>query len=342
MIERTGRHLRRDWRCQFSPSTYDPAIGTSDGVKQIGSGDVGVIVPSNFDNTFTVSDTTSGTLVVDFESTASNMKVGFLFRMSGGFAPGPGMDCRALSVAPYGINGGVSIGFQAYAADSSYTSNSWFIDSYGPGSANYVQSAFSSAVASKDRDFTSLASFTFPAETTTVTTVTSDTEYLKSGYTTMTYKGRILVDEDEWDYNRPYEGVTLIVSRPVTQTVETTVFSYDPPDSTTTVNHFELTPLEHDHTFSGGDFIPSNDPPTRFYTPGGQLPSTPSPGRCVTFKPLGNYQSGSYKMVYEQWFPDGPSEPPAYREVLREVKSLSLGDATGYIIPPTFFPYGLS
>ena len=343
MIEFTGKHLRRAWRCQFSPSTYDPAIGTTDGVIQIGSGDVGVYVSPNLDNTFTISDTLSGTLVIDFESNASYMKVGFLFRMTAGFSSsGPGMDCKALSVAPYGINGGVAIGFQAYAAVGSGSYNAWYIDSYGPGSQNYVQNAVSSAVASKDRDFTSLASFSFPAETTSVTTVTSDTEYLKQGYTTTTYKGRILVDEDEWDYNRPYEGVTLTVSRPVTQTVTTTVFTYDPPDQTTTVNHFTLTPLQHDHTFSGGDFIPSNDPPTRFYTPGGQLPSTPSPGRCLTFKPLGNYQSGSYKMVYEQWFPDGPLEPPAYREILREIKSISFGDATGSITPPTFFPYGLS
>jgi hypothetical protein len=343
MIERTGRHLRRAWRCQFSPSTFDPAINSLDGVVQVGSSNVVVSTPADLINNFTISPTLSGTLIIDFPSTASNMKVNMLFRMSPGFgSSGLGMDCQALSVASYGINGGVSIDFLAFASEGDGTYNSWYITSYGPGSANYVQNASSGAVSSKDRDFTSLASFTFPSEQTYVTTVTSDTEYLKSGYVTSTYKGRILVDEDEWDYNRPYEGVTLTVRRPMTETVTTTIFSYDPPDQTTTVQVFTLTPMEHDHTFSGADFIPSNDPPARYYTPGTQLPDPPSPGRCVTFKGLGNYQLSSYKMIYEQWFPDGPLEPPAYREISRETKLKTFGEATGLITPPTFFPYGLS
>ena len=336
-----GKHLRRDWRFQFSPSKYANNVQSDIGVVQVGVGSVFTSIAANALNSFTVSPTFSGTLYCENPSNASNMQPGWLFTLSPGFGSvSVAMYCKALSITSLGSEGGVAINFQAYRCDpilEGQTFNSWFLESDLAGSTNYVQNSFSGAVNSKDRDFTPLGSFTFPYLPEFTTTVTADEPLVKSGYVTSSYKGRIAIDEDGYEYSRPYIGITIEVSRQMIKTTYDSLIDPNSGDSTTTVTVVALDPMVHSHTFTDVDFIPSDNPPLRLYQPGNVAPNQ-SPSRCITRKDLGSYQFSSYNRTYVETYPDGPDEPPVIKQITdQQTFTTFVDDGVGTINPGSFF-----
>lgn len=336
-----GKHLRRDWRFQFSPSKYANNVQSDIGVVQVGVGSVFASIPSNPLNSMTISPSLSGILFCETFTNASNMQPGWLFTLSPGFgSAGFGMSCEALSITGYGSEGGVAITFEAYACDPTLegvTEDAWFVASDLKGSQNYVQNSFSGAVNSKDRDFTPLGSFTFPYLPQFTTTVTADEPLVKSGYVTSNYKGRIAIDEDGYEYSRPYIGITIEVSRQMIKTTYDSLIDPDSGDSTTTVTVVALDPMVHSHTFTDLDFIPSDNPPLRLYQPGNVAPNQ-SPSRCITRKELGSYQFSSYNRTYVETYPDGPEEPPVIKQITdQQTFTTFVDDGVGTINPGSFF-----
>jgi hypothetical protein len=339
-----GRHLRRDWRFQFSPSTYANNVKSNIGVVQVGVATVNVSIASNPANSFTVSPTFSDVLFCEIESNASNMQVGWLFTLSAGFGSfSPTLYCKATNVSPYGFYGGVAITFQTYRCDPALegeTYQEWYLKSDLLGSTNYVQNSFFGAVGSKDRYFTSLGSFTFPYLPEFTTTITSDTPLVKSGYVTSAYNGRIAIDEDGYEYNRPYIGINLEVKREMIKTIYDSLIDPVSGDSETTVTVLPMPAMVHSHTFTDVDFIPTNAPPMRLYQPGGVAPNQ-SPSRCITYKSLGTYEFSSYKRIYIETYPNGPEEPPVLKQIVDEQTFTTfLDDGIGTINPGNFFPGG--
>ena len=339
-----GRHLRRDWRFQFSPSTYANNVKSNLGVVQVGVASVFVSIASNPLNSFTVSPTLSGVLICEIESNASNMQVGWLFTLSVGFgSASPTLYCKAIDISPYGFENGVAITFQTYRCDPARqgeTYDAWFVASDLAASTNYVQNSLSGAVGSKDRYFTSLGSFTFPYLPEFTTTVTSDEPLIKSGFVTCSYKGRIGIDEDGYEYNRPYIGITLEVKREMIKTIYDSLIDPSSGDSETTVTVLPLPPMVHSHTFTDVDFIPTDNPPTRLYQPGGVAPNQ-SPSRCITNKSLGTYEFSTYKRIYIETYPNGPENPPVLKQIVDEQTFTTfLDDGIGTINPGSFVPGG--
>lgn len=336
------KHTPRDLRYQFYVSKNDPLIDTFEGKKQIADPTARFQLTPDILNAFEISPTIGGTLFCP-NSEGADLKVGWLFTMYAGFAPGPVyMKCVVDSMVPYGF-GGQAILFTPYASAGDGTYNTWWIESDLFTRANFLQNTFPSAVDCKERFSPPSARFTFPVDTVTTTVVTSDTELLKSGYSTSAYKGQVYVIEDQYDYSRPYEGISHKVTRRRERTTITTTYFYDPPDSDTVVEVAEITPMEHTHTYSAADFFPitSGD---RIYFPGSQIPN-PTPGACVRKYNLGTCSAGEYTKIYEVYYPDGPppENPPSYRLVSEVTVSDEFmagveGNGIGTISPGSFFP----
>lgn len=117
---------------------------------------------------------------------------------------------------------------------------------------------------------------------------------------------------------------------------ETTTITYDSQGEPTyvTVTENSSSPLEVDYTFSDADFNPSD---TANYTPGagafyvnGELVGFPTPS-TYSRNNLGegslNYISRDFFQQNEQYYPDGPEQPPSYRPIL--IKVITKGIAGG-------------
>ena len=332
------KHLPRANRYQFKPSKYDPSISSPEGIAQVGSEKANFGLPANAVNAFTISPSLSGTLTCFFSESA-DLKAGWLFKMySNSFSPtGPYMACRVDSIVPY-YGGGQQVNFTSYASDGEGNYDSWFITSDFLGSENYIQNSYPSAVACKDRAFFPVGQFSFPVDVDSTLIVTSDTPTSKSGYTFSTYKGLTVTKEDEYDYNRPYEGITITLTRPREQTTVTTTYTYDPDESNTTVNVVEIDPITHSHTFDFNDFFPITSG-ERTYYPGAQIPN-PTPSYCTNKFSLGVFTGGYYTKTYQAYYPDPPPAGPRYRIVFEQYESWAFiaGDGVVSMSPGTFFP----
>jgi len=328
-------HLPRDWRYQFQPSTFNADINSSEGVAQTGYGAVTVSLPSDALNEFEVSPTTTGTIVY---YTDIGLKEGWLFSMdAGGFAPfGQNvMWCVVNSVSVDTMTGETSILFSAYQSLGEGTYNSWYIQSDLRASLNFVQNDYYSAVAAKDRKVVPTARFIWPTGAVGTFHLIADTDLFKAGYYTSEYGGTCTVYEDQYDYNRPYEGITLAVTRKINKTVTTTEYTYDPPDSTTTI----VVTAEPDVTKSYPITAASFDPASPDYYAGSGAPD-PTPSFCINVvTDLGSMITSEYAHTYEAWYPGGPGTDPEYRitQTIDTTYEFN-GDGEGTITPTTFFP----
>lgn len=328
-----GNHLPRAWRYQFQPSTFDPSINSQDGVTQTGYGAVTATILSDPINSFTISPTASGTLTCPYDI---GMKTDWLFTMYPGFSPTDNaMYCRATNVYVDPSTGVTEITFLAYQSIGEGTFDAWYVESDIRASLNFVQNPQYSAVDAKDRTYVSTANFTWPTSGTSNLTVTSDTDLNKSGYWTSSYKGICTVVEDEYDYNRPYEGITITSTRNVTKTVTTTVYTYDPPDSSTTVVVSASSPITHTFIITAEHFDPLS--PNYFEGNTNADPGGPTPSYQTNEIDLGNRTTSEYDETYEAWYPY-PGAPAEYRIIQNVVTNYELEGDEGTIDPGTFFP----
>lgn len=338
------QHLFRAFRYQFEPATYDYAISSAQGVAEVGTDPVEFQTGTNPVNSFTISPTLSGILYCSFENT---MQVGWLFRMYAGFGPNTNyMNCRCISISS-SITYPTQILFEAYESSGSGDYQEWYILSDFLGSGNFVQNTYPSAVASKDRNVVPLGRFNFPTSGTTTTTVTSDTPTSQSGNYTLSYKGMSILLEDQYDYNRPYEGITIEVTRKRLLTVISGTTTYDAGGNPTTVTNINVSSagnMKHSHTFVPEDFFPltaTTSAGNRIYIPGNAIPY-PSPGQCTNEFYLGTTSGGSYNRQYEAYYNPNPPYDIKYRIVYSQTKSYSFdpadGEGTMTIDPGAFFP----
>lgn len=342
-----AQHLFRYWRYQFQPSTFDASINSQEGIAQVGVNPVSVQLGSDAANYIAISNSTSGMLYCPVEN---SMQVGWLFTMYSGFSVNDNyMKCRVTAIGT-SIAYPTQINFTAYESSGSGSFDSWYIESNLRGSLNYVQNFYPSAVASKDRAFVGTARFSFPGPLSeTITTVVSDTATNKSGYYTLNYTGVVNVVEDEYDYNRPYDGITVELTRKRKETTTVATTTYDTsgnPTTTTTVNVVDASPLINSHTFTIDDFYPSSSSSSpggigRTYYPGDEIPN-PSPSVCENIFDLGTTFEGSYNRIYEEHVGPPPDYIITYRIVSNTTVGLSFdpddGDGTMTIDPAYFFP----
>jgi hypothetical protein len=125
------------------------------------------------------------------------------------------------------------------------------------------------------------AQFSVPNSLNSVTTITSDTPTLFSGYTFTQWKWNTYIVEDNSDLHKPWLGTTVTVRVKISK-VTTTL------DGST--EEFEF--RDYTHTFTAEDF----DPDSEFFTPAvGHSPSI-----CENFSPdyIDNFTSTFY-VVYE-------------------------------------------
>jgi len=337
-------HLFRSYRYQFQPATYDPLISSAEGVTEVGTDPVNFQTGADVLNSFPISPTTSGIL---YCSSANTMLAGWLFRMYSGFGPSDNyMNCRCISVSSSGTYP-TQILFEAYESSGSGNAQEWYILSDLLGSGNFVQNQFPSAVAGKDRKFSSIGTFNFPTGGTVTTTVTSNTVTDQSGYYTVTYNGMSSLVEDQFDYNRPYEGITIEITRKRLETTITGTTTYDAYGAPTTVTSTSVTPasdMKHSHTFIPEDFFPLTavtSAGNRIYYPGNAIPN-PTPGHCTNEFYLGTTSGGSYTRQYEGYTNPNPPHQTLYRIIFDQTTSFSFdpadGDGTMTIDPGDFFP----
>ena len=333
-------HLPRAWRYQFSPAAYDDTLKSRQGVVHFGGGNVQKYLSPFPANSHTISSSTTGSLTFDADP---KLKVGWLFKMYAGlFDYSNGMAAKVNSVTVDPTSGTTQVFFESYDSFGSGTFDAWTVVSDLLGSLNYVQNTQYSALASKDRKYVPEARFVWPVDGVNNSVVVENTDTKKSGYSETTYKGRVQVTEDQYDYNRPYVGITFTVVRKAELTTVTSTFTYgpnpaDPPVINTTTVVTPVSPTSHSHTFTEDDF----DPDGPGYFPGGTNadPGGPTPSTYdSTTGVLGTIVTTTYDYTFEAYYPI-PGRPPEYRIVLAINTTRSwVGDGDGTIDPADFFP----
>ena len=236
------------------------------------------------------------------------------------------------------------INVTAYQAGGSGTYNDWTIFPQWNRAFNYVRnenlSAYEASTGpSADGLFGGIYGAIFEAfqgQSTSQFVDTSNPPYIISNYTEKSVKGAASVMEDEYATNRPYLKRKVRSSWAMETNTETTTITYDSQGEPTymTVTENSSSPLEVDYTFSDADFNPSD---TANYTPGagafyvnGELVGFPTPS-TYSRNNLGegslNYISRDFFQQNEQYYPDGPEQPPSYRPIL--IKVITKGIAGG-------------
>lgn len=248
------------------------------------------------------------------------------------------------------------INFTSYQKGGSGTYDNWTIFPQWNKAINYVRNADHSAYECSTgpseagiEGFNVAAVFdAFSGDSTSQTFNTSNPPFIISNYTQKTVKGVAVVMEDEYETSRPYLKRKVRSSRVMETTTTTTTVTYDSQGEPTfiTVTEQSSSPLDRDYTFTDADFNPTN---TANYTPGnpafyanGELVAFPTPSKYTR----SNLEEGSLTYISrdffqqnEQYYPDGPEEPPAYRPVLiREItKAIGAGITTAKPDPDWFF-----
>ena len=174
----------------------------------------------------------------------------------------------------------------------------------------------------------------FEGESTSQFYDTSNPPLVRSYYTEITAKGAVIVMEDEYEISRPYLKRQVTSDSFMDKSTVTTTITYDSQGEPTynTVTEEEQTPLNRNYTFTDQDFVPTD---VDHYTPGnpafyanGELVAYPTPGKyergdlnagSIT------YVSSDYYQLNEEYFPDGPEFPPAYRPILIKTITQNLG-----------------
>lgn len=333
--------IRNAYRYWFRPAKYSPTYETDAGVITMPneSGSYSVVVSSQ---TQTILAPSTGTFVL-YDS--PGWKVGWCIKIEADtVGSGRYMLARITALDADPVDPlQVTMTYDAYEAAGNGTADYWHITSQFEQAWNFIQNPEYSAKELSARIYAyQYSQWLFPFDREYTDYVTADTPTFKSGYTECDYKGQITVQEDEYDYNRPYVGVTVSASCSVTQTTTVTTIDYTttPPTVTTVTTEVTATPLSHSYTFVESDFNPSG----AGYVPGnpavyadGELITYPSPGQSTRTLPLGgNYVSQTYEYFYENYAP--PGDPPLYRETQTIVMDVTVGPMVANpISPPDFF-----
>ena len=248
------------------------------------------------------------------------------------------------------------INVTAYQDYGSGTYSTWTIYPQWNNAVNYVRnlnlSAYecSTGPSISGPDGNPIGAFfgAFQGDSTGQNVNTSNPPYIISNYTLTTVKGLSIVMEDEYATNRPYLKRKVTSSMSMETVTVTDTYTYDSQGQPTihTVTEIENSPMDVEYTFTDNDFNPGD---LARYTPGspavysnGQMIGTPTPSR-YTRSDLADgsttYQSRNYFQQNEQYFPDGPEEPPAYRPLLiRTVtKAIGVGSNPAKPQPDWFF-----
>jgi hypothetical protein len=327
--------LRRSYHYWFRPSGFDSTYQSAEGIVTFGESSVATVLTST---SITISPTTIQTVTLYDDP---GFKVGWIIYLYAGL---PGSDNWMLArITAYDNTDptNVSLTFEAYQSQGSGTFDYWYVVTQFQQAPNYIQNPQYSAKELSARVYkTPTAQFNWPYATTYEDFTTSNTDILKSGYTEATYDGQTIVEEDEYDINRPYIGVTASSSRVLTSTTDTTTFDYtvDPPIINTVTTETTETKTQS-HIYSSDDFDPSG----AGYTAGnpavyadGQIVNFPTPSIYTKKVDIGEtYVSSSYENHFEEY----PSGSGVYRPVLLISMSTSWGTATGNPISPANFFY---
>lgn len=166
--------------------------------------------------------------------------------------------------------------------------------------------------------------------------ITSDTDFLKSGYTQSWVNGRWFIYDDD-EANRPWNGVTVSVNYKIERTRTTTNYYYPNlilmPPFYFIEDSYSETNVEKDtdygsvsKTFSDSDFSLTN--PNCNYTGPREngVPSGPGQGYCYGDEPIGeptisnnlfDWRSSEYESIYQEitfqsYIPPSPPYPGYY------------------------------
>ena len=335
-----GDRMRRTWRYQFEPSTYNASFQSANGVVERGFPTGGTILPVSISptasNEYTISSTLTGTLTYLGQFV---LKADWLFTMYGSqfSVVDNAMFCRVTSVSYDALTGYSTLNFTAFRSVGEGTFDAWYIIPDLKASYNFVQNDDYSAVNAKCRTTVPTARFVFPTDGEGTFHEITNTNTNKSGYFTTEYKGTCTVYEDQYEYNRPYEGYTITVSRPRTKTVVTTSFTYDPDESSSTTVVSDYPELTHSYTVTSDDYIPySTDWVSggNYSSPGGPSPSRQSNKTAQ----LGSIETFRYAYTYQAYYPDPEDPEPSYRIISAVETSYTIsGDGEGTINPGDFF-----
>lgn len=233
------------------------------------------------------------------------------------------------------------INVTSYQAYGSGTYSDWTIFPQWNRAFNYVRnenlSAYEASVGPSEEPHPGAVFDAFSGDSTSQFVDTSNPPLVISNYTEKTVKGAAIVVEDEYETSRPYLKRKVRSSRTLETIISTTTITYDSQGEPTsvTVTEESSSPLDRDYTFSDADFNPAD---TANYTPGagafyanGELLGFPTPSRYTR----SNLEEGSLTYISrdfyqqnQQYYPDGPEEPPAYRPVLIRTITKGIGGGT--------------
>lgn len=234
--------------------------------------------------------------------------------------------------------------FQSYQAYGEGTFSTWSIGPQWNRAYNFVRnldhSAYDASIGSAPNPGATF--FPFGGDTTVTNVVTSNTPFLKSGYTQIVSQGNTVVYEDEYEVHRPYldRNVRAVgYMETVTVTTVTTYDQYLNPTSVTTTN-IDQAPISRSHTFTDADYVAFDQPGVKFFAgnpavySNGELVAAPTPSYYVR----NDQTDGSisyYGNQYEQRFQTFEfGDPPV--EYILEVFNETIGKApiiTGYERP---------
>lgn len=327
--------LRRSYHYWFRPSGYSSTYQSSQGV--VTFGDISPL--TSYNGSLTVSSSLVAT--INLGSVGNDFKVGWIVYLWAGLQNSPNYMLARITAYDATDPYNVSMTFEAYQSVGSGTFDYWTIIVQWESAVNYIQNPEYSAKELSARYYQyHTAEFNWPYDTTYESFITSDTDTLKAGYTEATYDGQTIVQEDEYDINRPYIGVTSSSSKVLTSTTETSTYDYsvDPPIVNTVTTSTDETKTQS-HTYNSDDFNTTG----AGYAPGsaavyvdGSLVTFPTPSQYTKTVSIGEtYVSSSYENHFEEY----PSGSGVYRPTLLITMTTSWGTVIPNPISPADFFY---
>lgn len=212
--------------------------------------------------------------------------------------------------------------FDSYQAYGSGTYAKWTIAPQWNRAYNFVRnlnySAYDASIGPGPTTNPSARFDPYVGQTTSVNVVTSDTDFLQSGYTQITSKGLTTVYEDEYDINRPYVGKAITRKFKMQTVTDTTTITYDSflnPTPVTTIVTTE-SPISATHTFTESDFVYNDSPGVKYFAgnpavySNGVLVSAPTPSVYINDQQSDGsieYKSTQYERIFQEFtFGDPP------------------------------------
>jgi len=329
--------LRRNYHYWFRPSGYSSTYQSSQGVVTFGELSTNYFYGLSLDS-ITIGPTVTQTIRLDSDS---KYKAGWIIYLWAGLEDSSTYMLARITAYDDSDPYNIYLTFQAYEAVGTGTFDYWTIRPQFQNAVNFIQNPEYSARELSARNYSAqTAEFNWPYDTTYESFITSDTDTLKAGYTEATYDGQTIVQEDEYDINRPYIGVTSSSSKVLTSTTETLTYDYsvDPPIVNTVTTSTDETKTQS-HTYNSDDFNTTG----AGYAPGsaavyvdGSLVTFPTPSQYTKTVSIGEtYVSSSYENHFEEY----PSGSGVYRPTLLITMTTSWGTVIPNPISPADFFY---